>query len=103
MPRTGDGWGSGFFSRTESVAQAWRSFARIALRLPGFVTALPYENQQTDFRRGAVSVPSKFLALILPGLEVLDWPVKMPSSREGDRYFSGCAHKRSDCSLPLPS
>ncbi len=34
-PRIGDGWGPGVSSVAESVAQAWESFALIALRLPG--------------------------------------------------------------------
>jgi hypothetical protein len=31
---TGDGWGLGVFSAAGLVAQAWKSFALIALRLP---------------------------------------------------------------------
>jgi hypothetical protein len=31
---TGDGWGSGVVSGAVFVAQAWKSFALIALRLP---------------------------------------------------------------------
>jgi hypothetical protein len=33
-PRIGDGWGYGVFSEAGLVAQAWKSFALIALRLP---------------------------------------------------------------------
>jgi hypothetical protein len=33
-PRMRDGWGHGVFSGTVLVAQAWKSFALIALRLP---------------------------------------------------------------------
>jgi hypothetical protein len=33
-PRTGDDWGCGVFSEARLVAQAWKSFALIALRLP---------------------------------------------------------------------
>jgi hypothetical protein len=35
---TRDGWGYGDFSEAVLVAQAWKSFALIALRLPRFVT-----------------------------------------------------------------
>src|SRR5205807_7819588 len=77
---TGDGCGSGVPSRAESVAQAWESFALIALCCRGLCP-----HSQTVFGRGAVSLPGSFLASILPGLRLLDWPVKLPSLREGDR------------------
>src|SRR5439155_12903873 len=60
------------------------SFALIALCCRGLSP-----HSQTVFGRGAVSLPGSFLASILPGLRLLDWPVKLPSSREGDRYFVG--------------
>ena len=67
---------------TESVAQAWESFALIAFLSAGVVTAL-----SDRFRSGGRSLPSSFLASILPGLTSLFWPVKIPSLREGDRDF----------------
>jgi hypothetical protein len=58
--------------------------------LPGFVTALSDENQQTDFQSGGRSLPGN-AALILPGLRLLDWPVKCPLYARAIDIF-GAAH-----------
>jgi len=43
------------------------------LRLPAL-----WPHSQTVSSRGAVSLPAAFIASILPGLRLLDWPVKCP-------------------------
>jgi hypothetical protein len=58
--------------------------------MPGFVTALSDENQQTDFQSGGRSLPGN-AALILPGLRLLDWPVKCPLYARAIDIFRGCA------------
>jgi hypothetical protein len=64
---------------TESAAQAWESFALIALRLPGFVTALSSE--------GAVTRPGWALSLqSCPAYHCLSGRC-VPSLREGERYL----------------
>ena len=65
--------GPGRFSRTESAAQAWVSLCTVRFSAAGFVTAL-----SDRFRSGGRFPASSFMASILPGLLVLDWPVKCP-------------------------
>ena len=45
--------------------------------------------------RGAVPCPADFLTSILPGLLLFRLAGEMPPLREGDRYFWGCAFRRS--------
>jgi len=67
----GDEQGWGAVLPAASVAQAWESFAlNLFIRMPGFVTALSDENQQTDFQSGGRSLPGN-AAQILPGLRLL--------------------------------
>jgi hypothetical protein len=85
VPRIGDGRGLGVSSLTWSAAQAWESFALlIALTSAGFVTAL------SDRTSVGGPFPAGFSASILPGLPA-HLAGEMPSLREGDRYFWGCA------------
>jgi hypothetical protein len=69
---TGDGWGFGVFSETGLVAQAWKSFALIALRLSRFVTAL---TRTFSGSWGGRYPPDSALASILPAESLLFWPV----------------------------
>jgi hypothetical protein len=45
---------------------------------------------------------SSLIASILPGFAFLDWPVKLPSLREGDRYFwaAPVSHKKRSNVVP---
>ena len=76
--RKGDGWGFGVFSETGLVAQAWKSFALIALRLSRFVTAL---TRTFSGSWGGRYPPGSALASILPGRSLLFWPVSAPFTR----------------------
>ena len=66
--RSGDGWGFGVFSETGLVAQAWKSFALIALRWSRFVTAL---TRTLSGLWGGRYPPGSALASILPGRSLL--------------------------------
>jgi len=67
--------------------------------LPGFVTALSDENQQTDFQSGGRSLPGN-AALILPGLRLLDWPVKCPLYARAIDIFGAARPAQQLAQLP---
>ncbi len=91
LPRIGDGWGRRVFLSAESAAQAWESFALIALTSAGVCD----RTLRPNCGRGAVPCPADCSASILPGLLTARLAGEMPSLREGDRYFWGCACERS--------
>ena len=90
-PRTGDRLGWRVFLCTESAAQAWESFALIALTSAGVCD----RTLRPCFGRGAVPCPADFSVSILPGLRLLDQPVKCPLNARAIDMFWGCASKRS--------
>ena len=63
-PRIGDGWGYGVFSEAGLVAQAWKSFALIALRLP---KVCDRSHKNLSGLWGGRYPPGSALASILPG------------------------------------
>ena len=67
-PRTGDRLGWRVFLCTESAAQAWESFALIALTSAGVCD----RTLRPNWGRGAVPCPADCSASILPGLLLLD-------------------------------
>ena len=62
--RTGDGWGFGVVSEAGLVAQAWKSFALIALRLP---KVCDRSHRTFSGSWGGRYPPDSALASILPG------------------------------------
>jgi hypothetical protein len=70
-------------------------FCTIRFSSAGFVTAL-----SDRFASGGRFPASSFIALILPGLLSLDWPVKCPLYARAIDIFGAAPNQRSDCSLP---
>jgi hypothetical protein len=94
LPQTGDGVGKSTLLLTESVAQALESFALIA-----------------EFRRGCDRTlrpfwvggpfPARLTTSFNPARpSTARLAGKMPSLREGDRYFWGCASQAQQLLLP---
>jgi len=108
LPRIGDGWGYRGLLLAESVAQAWESFALIALTSAGVCD----RTLRPIFGRGAVPCPANYSARILPGLWLRRfqyvWPVKCPLyARAIDifgaarRFLTNQAQRTASCRLPL--
>jgi len=74
LPQMGDRLSQSALRFAESAAQAWESFALIALTSAGVCD----RTLRPIFGRGAVPCPADCSASILPGLLLLDWPVKCP-------------------------
>ncbi len=91
LPRTGDRPGQRVLVLAESAAQAWDSFALIALTSAGVCD----RTLRPNLGRGAVPCPADFSTSILPGFLLLDWPVKCPLYARAIDIFWGCASKRS--------
>src|SRR6516165_10779597 len=91
LARTNSGVPPGKHSRSESSAEAWESFALIAMyACAGFVAAL------SSMGRGPFPARQR-LAAILPGLQIV-LAGELPSLREGDRnLFSVRAWPRGVC------
>jgi hypothetical protein len=66
-----------------------------SLSAAGFVTAL-----SDRFQSGGRFPASSLIASILPGLRLLDWPVKCPLYARAIDIFLGCAKGAAKCSLP---
>jgi hypothetical protein len=73
-------------------------FCTISLSSAGFVTAL-----SDRFGSGGRFPASSVIASILPGLLVLDRPVKCPLYARAIDIFGAAPKQRSDCSLPSHS
>ena len=74
-PRTGNGWGCGVFSDARLVAQAWKSFALIALRLPKVCD----RSHKNLLRSLGGPLPAwQRLSFNPAGRSLLFWPVSAP-------------------------
>jgi len=69
-----------------------------SLSSAGFVTAL-----SDRFRSGGRFPASSFIASILPGLLLPDWPVKCPLYARAIDIFGAAPSQRSDYSPALPT
>jgi hypothetical protein len=100
LPYRGDGRGQRdlLVSLAESAAQAWESFARIALTSAGVCdrTLRPY------FGRGAVPCPANSQLQSCPALRLLDWPVKCPLYARAIDIFGAALEAQQLLTLPLP-
>jgi len=69
----GDGWGPGGLLPDRIRCTSLGIFCTVRFSSAGFVTAL-----SDRFRSGGRFPASSVIASILPGLLLLDWPVKCP-------------------------
>ena len=98
LPRLGDGLGQGVVLLAESAAQAWESFALIALTSAGVCD----RTLRPELGRGAVPCPTDCSASILPGLLLLDWPVKCSLYAGAIDIFRAAPPSAATASCRLP-